>query len=150
MKYRDGDPIPAGYHPEERVRTGFVVAGSITLGVGYLPALSVAMSSNLSADHWLFVPAIGPWMDLGARPRCQTGNSDTGCLGEALYDILLVWDGIAQTTGAVLLLVGVASPKTVLVRNDMASSSPPRAHVSIAPRPMGHGGFGLALSGDFL
>src|SRR4029079_10831634 len=33
--WREGDPIPPGYHVEERPRSGLIVAGSIMIGVPY-------------------------------------------------------------------------------------------------------------------
>jgi hypothetical protein len=33
--------------------------------LGYAPALGPAMTSEQSADHWLFAPVAGPWVAMG-------------------------------------------------------------------------------------
>ena len=124
LPYRDDKPIPPGYRLVERTRTGLVVAGAIVLGVPYVIGLSfVSTHDSDSGANWLIVPGIGPWMALGARrTSCSqtTTDKDPQCVGDAFAVMGLVFDGILQTTGATLLIVGLAVPKHVLVRQDVA------------------------------
>jgi hypothetical protein len=106
---------------EERPRTGLVIAGAIVVGVPYLIGVSA-----ISADHgdngtgWLWVPALGPWMALAERRRCTATDADgvSECTGDVFARMALIMDGIVQTAGATLLVVGLAVPKKVLVRQD--------------------------------
>jgi hypothetical protein len=104
-----------------RQRTGLVVAGAIVLTVPYIIGLSVT-NPQRSDDplNWLFVPAVGPWMALGARHSACNGVTnprESLCtLNDALSMMGLIMDGMAQTTGATLLIVGLTVPKKILVR----------------------------------
>jgi hypothetical protein len=60
----------------------------------------------------------------------------------ATGNVFLAIDGIAQAAGATMLIVGITSPKTVLIRNDLAE-------VRVAPMKIGQDGNGLGLVGTF-
>jgi hypothetical protein len=144
LPYRDDRPIPPGYRAVERPRTALVVAGAIIMGVPYAIGLSaVTSSTSRNGAAWLLVPGIGPWLSMGARNNCGSTNDPAadslGCLGDALAVTGLIFDGILQTAGATLLIVGLAVPKTVLVRQDVATVT--LAHVG--------SGYGLAAQGEF-
>lgn len=53
IKYEEGMPVYPGYHIEERSRTGLVIGGSITLGVG---ALVFLLGVATNDDRQLFNP----------------------------------------------------------------------------------------------
>lgn len=138
--YEDGDQIPPGYHAESRIRTGLVVGGAVTFGVLYLLSVLVgaaisdtnkAFNNNSSRDNgdFLFVPVAGPFLQM-TKTDSSSGN------------VTLAIDGIAQAAGATMFIVGVTSPKTVLVRNDLAE-------VHVMPMKMGTSGGGLGLVGTF-
>jgi hypothetical protein len=137
--WQPGDPIPTGYHPVQRARTGAIVGGAVTLGVLYFMTVFVAAvwTDVANANHesnpvaGLFIPVVGPFVTL-------TQSSS------ATADILLAFDGLGQTAGAVLLVWGVTSPRNVLLRDGDAQ---PR----LVPRPMllGKNGAGFGLSGTF-
>lgn len=136
--------MPPGYRLVERSRTGLIVAGAIVVGVPYVIGLSFATRSNGSnGAAWLLVPGIGPWLAIGARrDACDRANVDgsLACAADVLATTGLVFDGLIQTTGAVLLIVGLTVPKKVLVRQDVA------AKLKLAP--VGSG-YGLAAVGTF-
>jgi hypothetical protein len=135
--YEDGEPIPPGYHAESRVRSGLVVGGAVTFGVLYL--LSVLVGAAISDTNksfggkdngdFLFVPVAGPFLQM-TKTESSSGN------------VTLAIDGIAQAAGATMLIVGITSPKTVLVRNDLGQ-------VHVMPMRMGDKGGGLGLVGTF-
>lgn len=56
--------------------------------------------------------------------------------------MILAIDGLGQAAGATMLIAGIMSPKTVLVRNDLAE-------VRITPMRLGRDGSGLGFVGTF-
>ena len=73
-------------------------SGIWTLGLSYVPALVVAISSDQSYDKKLYAPVAGPWLDLASR-ECRTD-----CNHETVNKALLVTDGIFQGIGALQIL----------------------------------------------
>jgi hypothetical protein len=145
--WKEGDPIPPGYHVEEQVRKGMVIAGAITLGVPYVIGLSIASSADFeNSSGWLAVPALGPWLMIAFRDdQCdddvdQYGSSYSDCVSDGLIRFYLTLDGLAQTTGAILLTVGLADKKPRLVADS--------ARFSVSPSRVGSG-YGLRLQGVF-
>jgi hypothetical protein len=129
--YEEGDRIPPGYHEDTRTRKGLVIAGAVTFGVFYLiSAMTAAVGSDKKLDvdnQALWIPAVGPFI--------QLAKSDTGV--ERFFCGL---DGIVQTAGATMLIYGLASPKTVLVRNDAGLKLRPVPIVAKSTMGVGLGG----------
>jgi hypothetical protein len=147
LPYHEGSPIPAGYRVVEKTRTGFVIAGALTLGIPYVIGLSaVSTHDSNNGANWLLVPAIGPWLAIAARRhvcKYEAGsisvNDPVECTTDALATTGLVFDGIVQTAGATLLVIGFALPKKVLVRQDVAQITFARIG----------SGYGVAAHGTF-
>ena len=129
LPYESGYPIPAGYHPERRTRTGLVIAGAVTFSVAYaLPAIAATYSKGKT----LAIPIAGPFIDVG-----RTGFSfDPGAA------IVLVVDGLAQAAGVAMLIAGVVG-KRELVRDEVAGAT-----VRVTPMGMGYGGMGIGIVGE--
>ena len=137
--WHDGEPIPLGYHPAQRTRTGAIVGGAVTLGSLYLINAFVASvwtdavkgTQESNPVTGLFVPVLGPFITI---PQSSSATAD----------FFLILDGLGQTTGAILLVWGLTSPQTVLMRDGYAKPW-------ILPRPMvfGKSGAGMGLSGTF-
>jgi hypothetical protein len=116
--WEDGDPVPPGYHPDTRVRKGLVIGGAVTFGVFYLISAligavaldcnSVTSSNACGGLGVLLIPVAGPFIALG------TAKPDAG------GTVALLIDGLAEAGGAAMLILGIAIPRTVLVRNDLA------------------------------
>jgi hypothetical protein len=131
--WEDGEPIPQGYHQTTRTRTGMIVAGAVTFGSLYFLSLLVASvgsdtsngsgSSNPVAS--LYVPGVGPFI--------QMTNSSS-----ATANLFLAIDGIAQVGGIAMLVYGITSPRTVLIRNDLAQTI-------VTPMRIGQSGYGLGV-----
>jgi hypothetical protein len=158
MKYIEGRPIPPGYHVETRARKGLVVAGPIIFGVPYLLSMSVAASSKYPPDRWLYAPVVGPYVNLASRsddcdPNISTGSTTTNytCPGESSTRFFLMLDGLMQTAGATMLILGLALPQTLLVRDDAPYTGKNGSHFawSVTPYSMGRQGSGLAVTGTF-
>jgi hypothetical protein len=137
--WQDGEPIPPGYHPVQRMRKGPVIAGACTFGILYFISVLVAAAGTdisnsnhtTSSVTGLYVPVVGPFITMTQSPSA-TGN------------VLLVIDGAGQVAGAVLLLYGLISPQTVLIRDD-------NGRPKLLPQPilLGKSGGGIGLSGTF-
>ena len=140
--WEEGEPVPPGYHPVTRIRKGLVVGGAVTFGAVYLinvfaAALShdacnaVAGSRCSGALTPLYIPIAGPFV--------QLGSSST-----ASGSFALVLDGLLQAGGVAMLIAGIAAPKTMLIRNDLAK-------IELKPTPMTFGktGAGFGFKGTF-
>ena len=90
--------------------------------------VSRASGSKENGD-FLYVPVAGPFLQM-TKTESSSGNAT------------LAIDGIAQAAGATMLIVGITSPKTVLVRNDLGE-------MRVMPMRMGDKGGGLGLVGTF-
>jgi hypothetical protein len=130
------ETIPDGYHAESRVRQNLVVGGSLIFGLPYLGSVWFGMAlAKFQAERGgggidpalFFVPVVGPFVALGACDEVEP---------------LLLLDGIAQATGAAMIVLGVAWKKTVVVPNTSVQ-------VVVAPMRFGRDGSGLALAGTF-
>ena len=150
LPYRDGLPVPSGYHVEKRAATGLIVTGALGLAAGYLAGLAIALDQRFDDGlGWLALPVVGPWPAVaGRRVRCSASTVDEArrCLdsasAEAITIALLAVDGMVQTTGLLLLLGGLASGQPELVRDDLRN-------VQVTAKRRGDGGFELGLQGHF-
>ncbi|HEY8946826.1 MAG TPA: hypothetical protein VIM73_21435 [Polyangiaceae bacterium] len=122
-------------------------SGIWTLGLSYVPAVVVAVESDLPADDNLFIPVAGPWLDYGTRD-CPECNHET------LNKVLLVTDGVFQGIGALQI---VGSFLFLETRTTQASSGRPtstataesaRPPLRIVPARLASG-YGLTARGYF-
>lgn len=119
MDYVEGAPIPYGYTRVEKTRKGLVIGGAITLGIVYTASAAFAAigedlrSANETRTNTssMWIPVAGPFLQM------KETTSNTGRL--ALFHV-----GLAQTAGALMLVYGLTSPRTILVRNDQLSVVP--------------------------
>ncbi len=108
-------PIPPGYHPVRRVSKGLVAGGASLFGSIYLitvlaGAITVdvcKLSSSCTPSYALFIPVVGPLFEI---PRSAS----------MVGDLFLVLDTLAQGAGVFMFIFGLAAPRVVLVRNDLA------------------------------
>jgi len=144
--WNEGDPIPPGYHPTTRIKKGFVIAGAVTFGTTYLITAfgaSIADAASSNSASALFVPIAGPFIQMG-----QCGNGGCGAVG----DFWLGFDGVVQAAGLAMFIYGLASPTTVLVRNDLGSNEmkPKAPKLALTPVPILSGTTqGIGLLGQF-
>jgi hypothetical protein len=140
--YREGTPIPPGYHLESRPRSGFVTAGFVVTGIPYAIGLMAASSATFAnASGWLAIPFAGPWLTMGNREWRCLGKSESEQSDNCAPDLILaplIVDGVIQTIGGTFLLIGYLATKEYVVRDDLA--------LVVAPSPVGSG-YGLNLFG---
>jgi hypothetical protein len=129
--YSDGDPIPPGYHPVSRMRTGLFAAGIATFGSLYLiSALTAAATIDVCKFSYgqcisptlLLVPVAGPFIEIGHSAS-----------GSALAITVLVIDGIGQVGGVTMAIAGLTWPKVVLRRNDLGLDGKKSTLATIEP-----------------
>ena len=135
--FDDSAPVPYGYTRVSRTRKGLIIGGAVTLGATYLATAFIgavaadflkAEGSNTSVAP-VFLPVAGPFLEIG-----QTDS--------AIARFYLAVSGLGQTAGAIMLLYGITSSRTVLVRNDQLIVT------SVAPL-IAPGAAGLAVVGRF-
>ena len=121
-EYKEGEPIPPGYHLETRGATKILVAGIAIFGGLYIASALVGgtfvSEGGDEADELgpLLIPLVGPFVTMG------TSGVDPGEQSGQAPFILLLFDGLGQTAGLVMTIYGLAAPDTKrLVRNDQGS-----------------------------
>jgi hypothetical protein len=120
-----------------------VGSGIGTFTLSYLPAVVVGATSGLDADRMLFVPLVGPWMDLTQRPRC---GPIVSCNSEDTDKVLLVTDGVFQAIGAITIVGGFLTTSHER-RTVRAAYMGPTLRIS--PASVGGKGYGLVALGSF-
>jgi hypothetical protein len=120
--------------------------GLITFALSYIPAVVVAGESSQPADHHLYVPVVGPWLNLADRPAC--GPDSVACDTETTNKVLIAVDGVFQGIGALSTVVGLLTPEPETVAST-AKREPPKPKVHISPARLGVGGYGVAAFGQF-
>lgn len=121
------------------------MSGLIAAGVPYVASMVVAGTSGHPGDKDLWIPVVGPYVDLGNRGGCPANES---CGTEILDKTLLVVDGVFQTIGALEILGSLIFPDTVQVTTVATSSG---GSITFTPARVGDrsGGYGLAAIGRF-
>lgn len=144
VPYESGEPVPSGYHVEEQMRNGLVIAGSLTLGIPWVFSATAAVGKDFEdKSGYLMVPALGPWLMLaagGAKDPCSSA-SDRYCDDKSSTRAWLFLDGVTQAAGAIMLATGLYYPRKRLVRDHFAWS--------LAPTTVGNSGYGIGASGAF-
>jgi hypothetical protein len=118
-----------------RPNRAWLTTGLLVFGQSYLPSIGVAATSHHQGDSNLWLPALGPWLALGARPGCPAFGD---CAVEIGNRLLLVADGILQTFGAFEIVGAFLWPETVAT-----------PAVTFSPGPIGHEGYGVRGIGRF-
>ncbi len=125
--------------------------GLIALGGAYIPSVIVAAANDNPYDHKLFIPVVGPWMDLAERPGgCGTFGT-ISCGAETGYKTLLVLSGAFQGLGALATVLGFVTPQshTTVVTAKADAKERDKAHVQFFPTTVGRDAYGLGAVGTF-
>jgi hypothetical protein len=122
---------------------GAIISGAVMFGLPYASSIIVAGESSHPGDAHLYVPVVGPWLDLGDRGGCPaTGSCDT----ETTNKVLLVADGVLQGLGVLQILGGFVFPEKRVVSRSSAATKPT---LRVAPARFGLGAYGLSAVGTF-
>jgi hypothetical protein len=115
-------------------------SGLAVFGGTYIGSIVVAGTSSHAGDKDLYIPLVGPWIDMANR--CSGPGSCNGDLGNK---VLLGLDGVFQGIGAI-------SIATSFFMRDRREGLGRRASVptfQIAPASVGRGAPGLTMVGTF-
>jgi hypothetical protein len=129
-----------GYMPNRYLLT----TGLILWGVPYLTGVVVAAQSSNSADQHLYVPIVGPWVDLGQRGSCPVSSND--CNTETTNKVLLGVDGVLQAVGTLEVVWGFLRPEHREVTTIAATRYTPK--IALSPARLGTG-YGLSAFAEF-
>ena len=88
-----------GYRPN----VPLITSGFITFGIPYTISVFVGATSDREEDRALFIPLVGPWIDLATR-RCPSLLGT--CNGETAAKAGLIVDGIFQGLGVLTMASG--------------------------------------------
>jgi hypothetical protein len=147
LPYEEGQVVPPGYRVSEQRRRGLIIAGSLVTGIPWVFSVTGAVAADFENESgFLLIPGIGPWLMLaagGAKNReCGAEDFSNVCNADKSgMRAVLVLDGITQTAGAIMFIVGMASTKKRLVRSDVL--------VGVSPVRVGKDGYGLGVQGSF-
>lgn len=137
-------PVAEGPAPINRPNRALLMTGLVLFGAPYVASIGVAAGSPHVGDSNLYIPVLGPWLDLGARGGCPA-NGDCGT--ETGNKVLLVGDGILQTVGALEIAGAFIFPETVGVTTVATNKS--GGFLSLTPAKVGRDGYGMAALGQF-
>ena len=94
------DTVERGYRPNKPL----IFSGFVTFGIPYVISVGVAATSARVEDRALYIPLVGPWIDLATRGGCPPLAPN--CSGEATAKAGLIVDGIFQGIGVIAMASG--------------------------------------------
>ena len=92
-----------------------IAGGTLLFVSAYGFSAMTASASPVSADERLFIPVVGPWLDLAERPHCSNLKALPACETEGANKAMLVASGLTQSVGVLLVLGGFLFPKLTIV-----------------------------------
>ena len=141
-------PVPQSVDigPQERGPNLVILgAGIVSFADAYGIAAIVGATSSYQPDRRLFVPVLGPWLDLADRASCSPTGAGS-CHTERVNRASLVIDGVFQGIGVLAIAGALAFPWP---RTAMTADAPAGPQLTLAPVQYAHGGMGLAALGTF-
>jgi len=101
--------------------------------------------SDRDEDKRLFIPVVGPWLDLGQRD-CNSGNPCGG--NEDLAKAMIISSGVAQGAGVLLALSSLVIPESTSVTERTTTAKVVKPKVNVAPVSFAAGA-GIGAVGRF-
>jgi hypothetical protein len=128
---------------EKRPHSTLLSTGVGLFVIGYGSSVVAGAVSNRDEDKNLFIPVVGPWMDLADR---DCGSR--GCGGnEDLAKAMIVTSGIVQGAGVIMGLSSLFIPETTSVKEERRSAAV-KPTVRVTPVSFGAGA-GAGVVGRF-
>lgn len=128
---------------EHRPNRTLLSTGVGVFVISYGASVVAGAVSDRDADKNLFIPVVGPWMDLGDR-----GCDAVSCGGnEDISKAMIITSGIAQGAGVLLALGSLVIPETTSV-TEKRTSAKVKPEVHVAPVSF-RAGAGLGAVGRF-
>ena len=114
------------------------------LVIGYGSSVVAGAVSNRDEDKNLFIPVVGPWMDLADR---DCGSR--GCGGnEDLAKAMIVTSGIVQGAGVLLGIGSLIIPETTSTTEEKRRTAATKPTIKVTPVSFGAGA-GAGVVGRF-
>lgn len=128
---------------EKRPNRTLLSTGVGMFVISYGASVVAGAVSNRDSDKNLFVPVVGPWLDLGDR---QCGASPCGN-NEDLNKAMIITSGIVQGAGVLLAIGSLIVPESTTIKEHRTSAKrKPEVHVT----PVSFGaGAGVGAVGRF-
>lgn len=118
-------------------------SGAVLFGATYGASVIAASTTDRSEDNRLFVPVLGPWLDLNDRGDCPVAEQN--CDTETSIKVLLVADGVLQAAGILTMADALIFPS----HSHRTVTTVSYKGVNVAPTRVGSTGHGLSFSGHF-
>jgi hypothetical protein len=85
------------------------IVGAVGFFGAYMNGVMIGAMSDRDADHWLFIPVVGSWIDLFNRQCSKDPCADI----EPGRKALLVFNGISQAIGLGAIVTSLFVPEVV-------------------------------------
>ncbi len=137
-------PPPEAQENQDEWDRSLFTTGAVVFATSYGGAVVVAATSDHVGDNHLYIPLVGPWLDIVDRGSCPVGLPS--CDSETSSKVLLVADAVFQAAGVVSMI----DAAFVRVHHESAAEAR-RAYrkVRVSPTSYGWGAPGFAVSGHF-
>jgi hypothetical protein len=121
-----------------------LTSGLVLWGVPYTIGVVQASQSSYPSDQHLYVPIVGPWLDLNERTPCSVANN--ACNGETTSKVLLVADGVFQAIGTIEVVWAFLRPEHRSITTVSSTRYTPA--ITLAPTRVASG-YGLTALARF-
>jgi hypothetical protein len=125
-------------------RTLLSTGGGIFL-LSYAGSVVAGAVSDRDADRKLFIPVVGPWLDLGDR-NCNAANPCGG--NEDVAKAMIITSGVVQGAGVLLALSSLVIPESTHIEERTTTARVVKPTVRVAPVSF-NAGAGLGAIGRF-
>lgn len=129
---------------EKRPNSTLLSTGIGVFVVSYGASAVAAAVSDREADKNLFIPVVGPWIDLGNR---DCGGVDPCGAREDINKAMIVTSGIVQGAGVLMALGSLIVPETRTVTTERTAAKT-KPELSVSPVSF-RGGAGIGAIGRF-
>jgi hypothetical protein len=138
------DPVVRDTHERYMPNRYLLASGLLVFGIPYTASVIVAATSGNPGDQHLYLPIVGPWLDIARRPGCPAANVD--CDTETSNKVFLGIDGVLQGLGTLQFIWAFLRPEHEVFTTVAATRYPPKmtflpAHVA--------SGYGLTMHAEF-
>jgi hypothetical protein len=136
LPYYDNRSAPQGYHLEMRKERKLLLIGGVLFATAWGVSVLEAAVDDLVIHHGqshgntpLVIPVVGPFITLRTSESASFSTDQKAPLA-----LLVLLDGLVQTTGVALFIGGMASDHKVYVRNGWIGRDARISDVAIGPR----------------
>lgn len=130
---------------ERRPNRALLSTGTGIFVLSYGPSVVAAAVSDRAEDKRLFIPVVGPWMDLANRD-CSPANPCGA--NEDVARAMIITSGVVQGAGVLMALGSLVVPESTRVSERTAKAPGAKPEVKVAPMSFGAGA-GLGAVGRF-